>query len=250
MGHAGQCGQGDQGIKNWVYFYNHYNNKTKSNPEVKVNQTEMDENRTTAKHRSNIYGMLALVYRQEMTSDLLKHVKDPQFLGALKDLETEETEGIETYFQKPESELLEDLTVEYTRLFLGPGSHISPYESVHHQREDGQWGKLWGASTAEVKKLIESTGLTYSEDFKGLPDHIAVELEFMQQLTLREELAWMDADVDAAVSCRQAEKNFIEEHLIRWIPDFCEKVIQQAELPFYRALAALTHSFIEFERRR
>ena len=215
-----------------------------------MNQTEMDENRTNAKHRSNIYGMLALVYRQEMTSDLLKHVKDPQFLGVLKDLETEEAEGIDAFFQKPESELLEDLAVEYTRLFLGPGKHISPHESIHHQRNDGQWGKLWGASTAEVKKLIESTGLTYSEDFKGLPDHIAVELEFMQQLTFREEQAWMDADVDAAVSCQQAEKNFIEEHLIRWIPDFCEKVIQQAELPFYRSLAALTHSFIEFEKRR
>ena len=212
-----------------------------------MNQTEMDENRTAAKHRSNIYGMLALAYRQEMTSDLLKHVKDPRFLGVLNDLETEETEGIDAFFQKPESELLEDLAVEYTRLFLGPGKHVSPHESVHHQRDDGQWGKLWGASTAKVKKLVESTGLTYSEDFKGLPDHIAVELEFMQQLTLREEQAWMDADVDATVSCRQAEKKFIDEHLVRWIPDFCKNVIQQAELPFYRALAALTRSFIEFE---
>ena len=69
----------------------------------------------------------------------------------------------------------------------------------------------------------------------------------MQQLTLREEQAWMNADADAAVSCRQTEKKFIEGHLVRWIPDFCKNVMQQAELPFYRALAALTRSFIEFE---
>ncbi len=207
----------------------------------------MDENRTAAGNRSNIYGMLALVYRQEMSSDLLKQVKGTQFLEILTDLEAEGTEEIDAFLQKPEAELLEDLAVEYTRLFLGPGKHISPHESVHHQRDDGQWGKLWGASTTEVKKLVESTGLTYSEDFKGLPDHIAVELEFMQQLTLREEQAWMDADADAAVSCRQTEKKFIEGHLVRWIPDFCKNVMQQAELPFYRALAALTRSFIEFE---
>jgi TorA maturation chaperone TorD len=207
----------------------------------------MDENRTAAGNRSNIYGMLALVYRQEMSSDLLKQVKGTQFLEILTDLEAEGTEEIDAFLQKPEAELLEDLAVEYTRLFLGPGKHISPHESVHHQRDDGQWGKLWGASTAKVKKFVESTGLTYSEDFKGLPDHIAVELEFMQQLTLREEQAWMNADADAAVSCRQTEKKFIEGHLVRWIPDFCKNVMQQAELPFYRALAALTRSFIEFE---
>ncbi|MBW1723856.1 MAG: molecular chaperone TorD family protein [Deltaproteobacteria bacterium] len=212
-----------------------------------MNQTEMDENRTAAGNRSNIYGMLALVYRQEMSSDLLKQVKGTQFLEILTDLEAEGTEEIDAFLQKPEAELLEDLAVEYTRLFLGPGKHISPHESVHHQQDDGQWGKLWGASTAKVKKFVESTGLTYSEDFKGLPDHIAVELEFMQQLTLREEQAWMNADADAAVSCRQTEKKFIEGHLVRWIPDFCKNVMQQAELPFYRALAALTRSFIEFE---
>ncbi|MBW2238784.1 MAG: molecular chaperone TorD family protein [Deltaproteobacteria bacterium] len=204
-----------------------------------MNQTEMDENRTAAGNRSNIYGMLALVYRQEMSSDLLKQVKGTQFLEILTDLEAEGTEEIDAFLQKPEAELLEDLAVEYTRLFLGPGKHISPHESVHHQQDDGQWGKLWGASTAKVKKFVESTGLTYSEDFKGLPDHIAVELEFMQQLTLREEQAWMNADADAAVSCRQTEKKFIE--------GFCKNVMQQAELPFYRALAALTRSFIEFE---
>jgi TorA maturation chaperone TorD len=179
-----------------------------------------------------------------MTADLLQQVKDPRFLGVLSDLGAE---GIDDLLQKPEEELIEDLAVEYARLFLGPGKHISPHESVHFQRDDGQWGKLWGASTVEVKKFIESTGLNYTEEYKGLPDHISVEFEFMQQLTLHEEKAWKEADADKASGHRQAEKKFVEEHLMRWIPGFCEKVIQEAELPFYRAMAALTRSFIEFE---
>jgi TorA maturation chaperone TorD len=44
------------------------------------------------------------------------------------------------------------------------------------------------------------------------------------------------------------EKEFIEEHLIRWVPVFCEKVIREAELPFYREMAELTKNFIEFEK--
>ncbi len=209
-----------------------------------MNKTDKHDYSALARHRSNIYGLLATVYRQEITSNLLYQIKDPQFLGALSDIGLE---GIDDLLQNPENELLEDLAVEYARLFLGPGKHVSPHESVHHQRNNGQWGKLWGASTVEVKKLIETTGLGYSDDFKGLPDHITVEFEFMQQLTLREEQAWKEEDADKAAACRNAEKKFIEEHLIRWIPTFCKKVIQEAELPFYRAMAALTRSFIEFE---
>ena len=205
---------------------------------------ETKDHDTEIRHRSDIYGLLATIYGQEITSDLLQQIKTPQFLGALSVLEVE---GIDGLMQKPEAELLEDLAVEYTRLFLGPGKHISPHESVHHQREDGQWGKLWGASTVEVKKFIEATGLSYTDDYKGMPDHISVEFEFMQQLILAEEQAWKEADADKAASCRQVEKKFIEEHLINWIPAFCEMVIQEAELPFYQAVAALTRSFIEFE---
>ncbi len=206
---------------------------------------ETKDHDTETRHRSDIYGLLATIYGQEITSDLLQQIKTPQFLGALSVLEVE---GIDGLMQKPEAELLEDLAVEYTRLFLGPGKHVSSHESVHHQREDGQWGKLWGASTVEVKKFIEATGLSYTDDYKGMPDHISVEFEFMQQLILAEEQAWMDEDAGKAASCRKVEKKFIEEHLIRWVPAFCEMVIQEAELPFYQAVAALTRSFIEFEK--
>jgi TorA maturation chaperone TorD len=209
-----------------------------------LSKTDKHEYSALARHRSDIYGLLSTVYRQEITTEFLQQVKDPQFFEVLSDLGTV---GLDNFLQKPENELLEDLAVEYTRLFLGPGKHVSPHESVHHQREDGQWGNLWGESTAEVKRFIEATGLDYKDAFKGLPDHISVELEFMQQLTLREEQAWKDEDTDKAVACRQVEKKFIEEHLIRWIPNFCDKVIQEAELPFYHAMAALTRSFIEFE---
>jgi len=137
--------------------------------------------------------------------------------------------------------------VEYARLFLGPGKHISPHESVHHQREGGQWGSLWGADTVEVKKLIESTGLEYQGSFKGMPDHISVEFEFMQQVTRREAEAWEAADSAAADACCRLEKKFIDEHLAQWVPGFCDKVIETAELPFYREMAALTRKFIEFE---
>jgi TorA maturation chaperone TorD len=209
-------------------------------------KTEMHSMKEQAENRSNIYGLLAAIYRQEMTPNLLKQIKNPQIMGVLSNLGIELNSG---FFQKPEDDLLKDLAVEYARLFLGPGKHISPHESVHHKRDDGQWGQLWGLSTAEVKKEIESAGLRYQAEYTGLPDHISVVLEFMQQVTLAEQKAWADGDRNLALVCLEKEKEFIEEHLAGWIPVFCEKVIKEAELPFYREISRLTWRFIEFEKK-
>lgn len=211
-----------------------------------MDNMEKQRRKDMADHRSNIYGLLALIYRREVTPDLLCQVKDPRFLGVFTDLGVE---GVEAFLQSSEEKLIEDLTVEYARLFLGPGKHISPHESVHHQREDGDWGTLWGATTVEVKKFIEATGLEYEPDYKGMPDHVSVEFEFMAALARREAQAWAESDEAIAMSCTVMQKKFLEEHLIQWIPNFCEKVIHLAELPFYHAVAELTRSFIEFENK-
>ena len=208
-------------------------------------KTERRNMKELAGHRSNIYGLLAAIYRQEMTSDLLKQIKNPSILGVLSNLDIKLNNG---FLKKPEHELLEDLAVEYARLFIGPGKHISPHESVHHKREDGRWGQLWGPSTATVKRFIESAGLSYQSEYTGLPDHISVELEFMQQVTLAEEKAWDDGDRNLALACLEKQKKFIEEHLAGWIPAFCEKIIKEADFPFYRAIAELTQKFIAFEK--
>jgi TorA maturation chaperone TorD len=151
------------------------------------------------------------------------------------------------FFKRPEDELIEDLAVEYTRLFLGPGRHISPHESIHHERGDGKWGELWGADTVAVKKFIETSGLEYKSGYNGMPDHISVELEFMQEAAKREAQAREADDNDGALYCLRMEKKFISEHL-KWISVFCDKVISEAEMAFYREMAKITKNFMEFEQ--
>ena len=207
--------------------------------------SKKEDIKALAGHRSSIYGFLAAVYRQEMTSELIQQMKDQRFQEVLSGLGVKLNNG---FFQSSEKGLLENLAVEYVRLFVGPGKHISPHESVHHKKEGVQSGQLWGELTAEVKRIIESSGLEYKSEFTGMPDHISVELEFMQQVILREEQAWQDDDKQTALLCLKNEKKFVDEHLFRWVPDFCEKVIETADWPFYREMARLTRSFIEFEK--
>jgi len=198
-----------------------------------------------AEHRSSIYGFLAAVYRQELTSELLQQMKAQQFQEVLSNLGVKLNNG---FFQNSEKELLENLAIEYTRLFVGPGKHIPPYESVHHKKEGVQSGQLWGELTGEVKNIIEFSGLEYKSEYTGMPDHISVELEFMQHVVQREAQAWQADDDETALRCLKNEKKFVDEHLLGWIPDFCQKVSAEAEMPFYREMAGLTRSFIEFEK--
>ncbi len=199
----------------------------------------------TARQRSNIYGFLSLIYGSEAGRTLLQRIKEPEFFSELSDM------GInfeDDFIQKPEDELLEELAVEYTRLFLGPGKHISPHESVHHKRDDGDWGTLWGADTVEIKKFIAASGLEYCSGFTGLPDHISVELEFMQKAVSREAQAREEDDNDGALYCLRIQKKFIDEHIMKWIPVFCDKVVAEAKLSFYKEMARLTKYFLEFEK--
>lgn len=209
-----------------------------------MDANETRENAAVAGQRSQVYGFLAAVYRQEVNSELLGRIKDPRFLGVLSELGVQWAEDL---FDKPERHLLEELAIEYARLFLGPGKHVSPHESVHRTETGEQGGSLWGDSTVEVKRFIETAGFHYDEQYKGLPDHISVELEFMEAVIAQEREAWADTDQDKALYCRGIEKKFVREHMSRWIPAFCDKVSGAGDLSFYRAIALLTKRFMDFE---
>jgi len=210
------------------------------------NSAELKDRAEHAQQRSNIYGFLARVYRKELTTEMLRQINNSGFREVLSEL------GVQLgdeFYSVSDDELIENLAVEYTRLFLGPGRHISPHESIHYERDDGDWGKLWGASTVEVKKFVESLGLKYKESDTSIPDHISVELELMQRVIEKEKQAWNENNGKDALHYLKIEHMFMEDHLSKWIPEFCDKVTAEAEMSFYPEMAKLTKSFIELEEK-
>jgi TorA maturation chaperone TorD len=210
------------------------------------NSAALKDRSEHALQRRTVYGFLAAVYRKELTPDMLRQIKSSPFKEVLSDM------GIQLgdeFFSKPENELIENLAIEYTRLFLGPGPHISPHESIHYERDDGDWGRHWGGSTVEVKKFVESLGLKYKESDTSIPDHISVELELMQKVIEKERQAWKENNGKDALHYLKIEKMFMEDHLIKWIPEFCDKIIAEAELSFYREMARLTKDFMAIEKK-
>ncbi len=210
-----------------------------------MDRDQSQQRAETAAQRSRVYGLLAALYRREVNAELLALLKEPRLAGLLGEL------GIgweRVLSDQPAEAILEDLATEYARLFLGPGKHISPHESVQRTDGEGGNGQLWGEATVEVKRLIEGVGLRYDEGYNGLPDHISVELEFMEALTRREEEAWAEGDEKTAASCRELQRKFLADHVLRWVPRFCEKVREAATNMFYRDLANMTERFMDFEK--
>lgn len=206
--------------------------------------TDWKELADSAKSRSEVYGLLATIFREEPTGALIKELRGSRLSGVFSEMEVELGDK---FYNDPESEVVEELLLEFTRLFIGPEHHISAHESVFTQM-DGSAGGLWGARTVEVKKFIETTGLDYGTGFNGIPDHVSVELEFMQKLTEWEADKWMQEDSKSAEYCLSVQRMFLEQHLLCWIPQLCDEIMAQAKLPFYREMADLTMSYMEFER--
>ncbi len=208
---------------------------------VDARMTEMAE---TAAARANVYGLLTAVFRVEPSSSFLTRLKEPEILGVFEAL------GIalgEDFHDSPNEQLREDLAVEFTRLFLGPGGHISPHESLHTDKASAGNADLWGSETVEVKRFMEAAGLIVDDSFTGMPDHICAEMEFMQQLAAKEAEAWTEAEEEFATNIWNIEQRFLDEHLCRWVPRFCDKVIERSELPFYRKFAEVTKGFLQYE---
>jgi len=194
--------------------------------------------------RANVYGLLAYVFREEPSETLLAKLREPEFSGALKAIELSLDEMFDG---SPPTKLVEDLAVEFTRLFIGPGSHISPHESMHVKARFGEKQALWGKQTVEVKKFMQAAGLKVDDRFGGMPDHLSAEFEFMQKLACEEASAWTEADAEFAGNLLQIQKRFYDEHLSKWVGNFCDRVIEASEHPFYGKFAGLTKGFLEYE---
>jgi TorA maturation chaperone TorD len=135
------------------------------------------------------------------------------------------------------AESLQTLLVDYARLFLGPPKALAqPYASVWLTGDS----TLMQEPTTGLLRLYEEAGLGIDESFRELPDHIAVELEFLYLLTYREAQARQANEQEKMAATRAIRQRFVEQHLARWIDAFADAVRSTARTEFYRELAGLT----------
>ena len=144
-------------------------------------------------------------------------------------------------------ESLQDLLVDYTRLFLGPvDAKARPYGSVWL----GPDKLTMQESTMALLALYEEAGFEMAEDFRELPDHVAAELEFLYLLLFRESRTYAGAAAGEPGDPVALRRRLLEEHLGRWAGPFAQAVKEGARSAFYRELGELTGRFVALEARR
>lgn len=139
---------------------------------------------------------------------------------------------------------LDELLLDYTRLFLGPFEiRAKPYGSVWLEGDK----VVMGDTTMAVGALFAEGGFDLADDFREVPDHVAAELEFLYLLLFKGNEARRSGDDQALQAAQALRGRFLREHLGRWIGPFTAAVRSAAETAFYRELAGLTEAFVSAE---
>ncbi len=118
----------------------------------------------------------------------------------------------------------EEVLADFDHLFSYELGIMPPVESVRA-------GETNAADA--VTGFYLSAGLTFGEEYETVPDHISLEFLFMSYAV----------DIDN----REMQRKFLEEHIVNWVPYYCDEIIKEAKTLFYREIAGITKDFIGSE---
>lgn len=202
---------------------------------------------TLVANRGSTYGFLARIYRAEVDQRLLDQMVKMDLAADID--EPEISEGyrmLKGFLGHLTESTVTDLAVEYATIFLGVrrGDSACPYESVY----TSPLRLVMQEARDQVLKIYREEGLDRAKEFHEPEDHIAFELEFMAYLCQKTTEALKAGDKVGASGHLNKQKDFLERHLMPWVPTFCTDVQRIAELDFYKAVAKITIGYLGMEQ--
>jgi TorA maturation chaperone TorD len=190
--------------------------------------------------RSSLYYFLSTLFLNPPGSDSI--VKVGELVSAAKEsmhLGDQATELLPILHAKDDEDT-QNLIQEYHDLFKVPlEKYVAPYESVYRDK------RMSGQAAAAVKKIYAQVGFAIPHEYYELADHIGIELAFMATLCREEITACRNNRFELVNALLGMENKFLEEHLVCWLPDLCDKIFEKTENAFYRAVAKITLEFVQ-----
>ena len=119
-------------------------------------------------------------------------------------------------------ESLDEITADFIELFSYPHGRLVPLESLFSPAKT--------AGYTDVAGIYAGADLVIDDTYNAAPDHIAIEFLFMSYLIENSKTAM--------------EQKFLEQHLMNWVPYYCEEVMKQAQTRFYREIAEIVKDFL------
>lgn len=139
---------------------------------------------------------------------------------------------------------LADLQFAYRHTFGIAGSlcYETEYGLPHEYRQSQEMADLAG--------FYRAFGFQTGGKIRERPDHVAVELEFMSLLSIKEAYA-REQQIEAHVAvCREAQTKFLADHLGNWFSLFAQSVQLNTHEGTYLALAHFASHFLQWDAER
>ncbi len=195
--------------------------------------------------RARTYGVLARLYRKEVDDDVLKELQGMRFPTATGNKKVDKGYRLlYDYLKGAWEDSVTELAVDYVRTFIGHGvngySAAYPYESVYTSEKR----LMMQEARAEVLQTLRDNHLKRNQWNEG-EDHIAIELEFMQRMSMRTAKALRDEREDDAITYLETQFRFANDHLMNWLPMLTKDMLMFAKTDFYKGLAYLTMGYVE-----
>jgi TorA maturation chaperone TorD len=143
--------------------------------------------------------------------------------------------------------VLTELNIAYSELFL-LGSYSVRYTESSFLSKAGLWKqKEW----EEVKEIYLRNNFAIPTTFNEPEDHIAIELLFMSALSNLTAQSIEKQDYEICLQSINAQTTFLQQHILKWIPNFCDKVVKKSvnvnTYLIYRALAMLLKGYLAYD---
>ena len=138
----------------------------------------------------------------------------------------EQLDAIKDDLELNSKESVDEIGTDFYSLFVYPGGKVPPLESLFLSRANIP-------PVSPVTGFYAGADLTIEEEFETMPDHISLEFLFMSYL------------ID--IKNIDLQSKFLEEHLMNWVPYYCEEVKREAQTLFYKEIAGVTVDFLDSE---
>jgi TorA maturation chaperone TorD len=147
----------------------------------------------------------------------------------------------------------EEFTAEYDRVFgLVLSRECPPYETEYHPTAETFFRSQ---QLADIAGFYRAYGLQVSHSHPERVDHVALELEFMAVLLLKQRIAlgsqsWNPESAEQAAVCEDTQRAFFRDHLAWWLSSFATGLARKAGTGPYAAVGRVLAAFLPTERQR
>jgi putative dimethyl sulfoxide reductase chaperone len=140
-------------------------------------------------------------------------------------------------------ERIEELSLEFARLFIGPGQPPAvPFASFYLSETQD----LMTEETLAVRKRYLDAGLALKNLFQMPDDHISIELDFLYYLTERLLELSEKGDNTEIEKHLKLRHDFLMSHFILWAPNFAERILESTREDYFKGAASFLLETVKY----